>query len=73
MGRVRYLVLQPTRELAAQCHSMLVQLSKHLGNQFTSVAVFGGSSIVKQRHEMSSCPDFIVATTGRLLDHVQNT
>jgi len=30
VGKLRYLVLQPTRELAVQCHSMLVHLSKYL-------------------------------------------
>ena len=45
LGKLRYLVLQPTRELAAQCHSMLENLSKYLKSQFTSAAIFGGSSI----------------------------
>jgi len=43
-GKMRYLVLQPTRELAAQSHSMLANLSKYLP-MFTSSAVFGGSSL----------------------------
>ena len=49
IGCLRYLVLQPSRELAAQCHSMLASLSKYLtranGDGFTSLPVFGGSSI----------------------------
>ena len=72
IGKVRYLVLQPTRELAAQCHSMLAGLSRYL-SAFSSAAVYGGSNLRQQRHELDSAPDFIVATTGRLLDHVHNT
>ena len=38
IGKLRYLVMQPTRELAVQCHSMLALLCKHL-NGFTSLPV----------------------------------
>ena len=65
-------MLQPTRELAAQCHSMLQALSRYISG-FTSVPVFGGSSIRQQRRDLEATPDFVVATTGRLLDHVHNT
>ena len=65
IGRLRYLVMQPTRELAVQCHSMLSLLCKHL-NGFTSLPVFGGSSLAQQRRELDQVPDFIVATPGRL-------
>jgi ATP-dependent RNA helicase DDX27 len=74
LGKLRYLILQPTRELAAQCHSMLLNLSKYLGkSSFTSSCIFGGSSIHQQRRELETIPDLVVATTGRLLDHVHNT
>jgi len=77
MGKLRYLILQPTRELAIQCHSMLETLSKYLvasGNSgFTSLAIFGGSSIKQQRRDIEVIPDVVVATTGRLLDHATNT
>lgn len=72
IGKLRYLVMQPTRELAVQCHSMLALLCKHL-NGFTSLPVFGGSSLAQQRRELDQVPDFIVATPGRLQDHIQNT
>jgi ATP-dependent RNA helicase DDX27 len=35
--------------------------------------IFGGSSIHHQRRELDGSPDLIVATTGRLLDHIHNT
>ena len=51
---------------------MLQGLSRYL-TSFSSAAVYGGSSLRQQKHDLESTPDFIVATTGRLLDHVQNT
>ena len=73
IGRLRFLVLQPTRELAAQCYAMLQGLSKYLGNSFSSAAIYGGSSLRQQKRDLECTPDFIVATTGRILDHIQNT
>ena len=37
------------------------------------MAVYGGSCLRQQKRDLESIPDFIVATTGRLLDHVNNT
>ena len=73
IGKLRFLVLQPTRELAAQCYAMLQGLSKYLGNSFSSAAIYGGSSLRQQKRDLECTPDFIVATTGRILDHIQNT
>lgn len=72
IGKLRFLVLQPTRELAAQCYSMLQGLSRYLNN-FSAAAIYGGSSLRQQKRDLDTIPDFIVATTGRLLDHVKNT
>lgn len=73
LGKLRYLVLQPTRELVAQCHSMLENLAKYMKSSFTSCAIFGGTSIHHQRRELEAQPDLVVCTTGRLLDHLNNT
>jgi len=74
MGKLRYLVLTPTRELAAQCHSMMQQLGKHMPGSFNTCAVFGGSSMKDQKRQIThDSPDIIVATTGRLIDHIKNT
>lgn len=51
---------------------MLQGLSRYL-NSFSSAAVYGGSSVRQQKRDLENTPDFIVATTGRLLDHVHNT
>ena len=51
---------------------MLENLTKYL-NTFTSCVIVGGSSMKQQQRELDSEPDLIVATTGRLLDHLHNT
>lgn len=40
---------------------------------FSGAAIYGGSSLRQQKRDLECTPDFIVATTGRLLDHVYNT
>jgi ATP-dependent RNA helicase DDX27 len=56
---------------------MLESLSKYLVSQgdagFSSLACFGGSSIKQAKRDLQNAPDFIVATTGRLIDHCKNT
>ena len=49
MGKLRYLILQPTRELAAQCHSMLQSLAKYMPKNFNSLAVFGGNNLKDEK------------------------
>ena len=74
LGKLRYLILQPTRELAAQSHSMLQKLSKYLPPGFNSAALFGGSSLKEERRQIcQELPDLVISTTGRLIDHLQNT
>ena len=51
---------------------MLQGLSKYLSS-FSSAAIYGGSSLRQQKRDLETIPDFIVATTGRLLDHIHNT
>ena len=71
LGKLRYLVLLPTRELVAQTHSMLQNLTKYMPKNFNTAGLFGGSSLKDQRRQLcSELPDFIVATTGRLIDHI---
>ncbi|WP_269531926.1 DEAD/DEAH box helicase [Chitinimonas sp. BJYL2] len=66
---VRALVLTPTRELAAQVEESVRNYGKHL--KLTSMAMFGGVSINPQIKTLRSRVDILVATPGRLLDHVQ--
>jgi ATP-dependent RNA helicase RhlE len=69
-GRVtRALVLSPTRELAAQIHEQFQALGRHTGVR--SAAVFGGVGMKPQENAFRSGVEVIVATPGRLLDHLQ--
>ena len=66
--KIRALVLTPTRELAAQVNESVVTYSKYL--PLKSTVVFGGVKINPQIKKISNGIDILVATPGRLLDHV---
>jgi ATP-dependent RNA helicase RhlE len=69
---IRALVLTPTRELAAQVAESVVTYGRYL--PLRSTAIYGGVSINPQIKKLRSGVDILVATPGRLLDHVsQNT
>jgi ATP-dependent RNA helicase RhlE len=65
----KVLVLTPTRELAAQVHESVQDYGRYL--PFRSAVIFGGVSINPQKQKLIKGVDIIVATPGRLLDHVQ--
>ena len=65
---VRALVLTPTRELAAQVSESVMTYGKHL--PLRSTVVYGGVSINPQKQKLIKGVDILVATPGRLLDHV---
>jgi len=65
---VRALVLTPTRELAAQVGESVCLYGKHL--PLKSTVIFGGVSINPQKQQLIRGVDILVATPGRLLDHV---
>ncbi len=62
------LVLTPTRELAEQVKGAIDQFSN--GKNLRTASVYGGVSITNQIHELTRA-DVVVATPGRLLDHLQ--
>ncbi len=66
----RSLVLAPTRELAGQIEASLKRYSRFM--RVSSALVIGGASARHQLRALSRRPDFIVATPGRLLDHMAN-
>lgn len=66
----RALILSPTRELAMQTEAHLSALGAHTGVR--SAAVFGGVSAGPQERAFRKGVEVIVATPGRLLDHLQN-
>jgi ATP-dependent RNA helicase RhlE len=68
-GATRALVLVPTRELAAQVKEDLQDLAVH--TPVTGAAIFGGVSHGPQEHAFRSGVDILIATPGRLLDHLR--
>src|SRR5438105_8500305 len=67
---VRALVLTPTRELAVQVAESFRDYGKHL--PLRSTVVYGGVDMNAQIAELRRGVEVLVATPGRLLDHVQN-
>ncbi|MGB5640731.1 MAG: DEAD/DEAH box helicase, partial [Sedimenticolaceae bacterium] len=65
----RVLILTPTRELAAQVEESVTTYGRHL--QIRSAVIFGGVKINPQIAALRKGVDVLVATPGRLLDHVQ--
>ncbi len=65
---VRALVLTPTRELAAQVHQSVRTYGKYL--KLKSVEIYGGVSMQPQTRALRNGVDTLVATPGRLLDHL---
>ncbi|MFH2133746.1 MAG: DEAD/DEAH box helicase, partial [Pseudomonadota bacterium] len=66
---IRALVLTPTRELAAQVEESVRLYGKHL--PLKSMMMFGGVNINPQIKQLHGRVDILVATPGRLLDHLQ--
>jgi ATP-dependent RNA helicase RhlE len=69
-GVTRALVLTPTRELAAQIEQHLSALALH--TPLSGAAVFGGVGMAPQERAFRRGTDVIVATPGRLLDHLRH-
>lgn len=67
-AKPRVLVLTPTRELAAQVEDSVRTYGKYL--PLKSTVIFGGVGMAPQTKALRSGVDIIVATPGRLLDHV---
>ncbi|XP_075223174.1 dead-box helicase Rs1 [Lycorma delicatula] len=67
----RVIVLVPTRELGVQVYSVTRQLA-----QFTNVEIalaVGGLDVKVQEAALRKAPDIVIATPGRLIDHLKNT
>jgi len=66
---VRALILTPTRELAIQVQESVKTYSKH--TQLRSLVVYGGVDIKTQTPHLKTGVEVLVATPGRLLDHIE--
>ena len=67
--QVRALILVPTRELAAQVAESVKTYGRYL--PFRSTMIYGGVSINRQISQLRKGVDIVIATPGRLLDHIQ--
>lgn len=68
-GRIYALVLTPTRELALQAEGFLHRLGRH--TRLRGAAVYGGVGMADQERALRGGAEIIVATPGRLLDHLE--
>jgi ATP-dependent RNA helicase RhlE len=66
----RALILAPTRELAVQIEDQVQGLTYH--TTVSSIAVFGGVEMTKQEQALKANVDIVVATPGRLMDHMRH-
>jgi len=68
--RTRALVLAPTRELAVQIEDQVQGLTYH--TNVSSIAVYGGVPMDQQERALKADVDMVVATPGRLMDHMRH-
>jgi ATP-dependent RNA helicase MSS116 len=64
-------ILSPTRELASQISAEASKLCTFL--KMNIVTIFGGTSINKDKNRLMGRVDILVATPGRMIDHLENT
>ena len=67
-AKIRVLILTPTRELAAQVEESVRTYAKYI--DVKSMVIFGGVNINPQKEKLNRRIDILVATPGRLLDHI---
>ena len=70
-GKIRALVIAPTRELADQIHQHISQLSSGLKTR--SITLYGGVSKNPQDEKLQKGVDIVIACPGRLLDHLRES
>jgi ATP-dependent RNA helicase RhlE len=69
-GFTRVLILAPTRELCGQIEDDVQGFTYH--TDLTSIAVYGGVPMDQQERALKSGVDIVVATPGRLMDHMRS-
>ncbi len=67
--RIRALILTPTRELAVQVHDSIRKYGKH--TRLASTVIYGGAGMNPQLDALRRGVDILVATPGRLIDHLE--
>jgi len=67
------IIISPTRELSLQTYGVLRDLSQHSGHTQTHGLIIGGANRRAEADRLVKGVNIVVATPGRLLDHLQNT
>lgn len=68
-GKVQIVVVAPSRELVTQ----IAEVIRPIAIPLRTVAFYGGHSMADETRSLSTIPDIIVATPGRLLDHLNRS
>ena len=71
VSAIHVVIMVPTRELAVQCAQMIERLGEYTNVQVATIV--GGLSMERQAAALRQRPEIVVATPGRLIDHVRNT
>jgi len=66
-GPIKALIISPTRELAMQ----IADIAKTYGDHLKTLCVYGGQDINNQLKKINNQVDLVVATPGRLIDHLE--
>ncbi|WP_051556343.1 DEAD/DEAH box helicase [Alkalihalobacterium bogoriense] len=69
-NKIQALILSPTRELAIQITEEANKIVRKM-NDIHVVAVYGGQDVVQQIHKLNGNIHIVIATPGRLLDHIR--
>ncbi|KAK6461494.1 ATP-dependent RNA helicase DRS1 [Scheffersomyces coipomensis] len=72
IATTRVIVLTPTRELAIQVCDVGKNLGRFVNNLNFGLAV-GGLNLRQQEQQLKTRPDIVIATPGRLIDHIRNS
>ena len=72
VASTRVIVLTPTRELAIQVADVGRKIA-HFVSDITFGLAVGGLNLRQQEQELKSRPDVVIATPGRLIDHIRNS
>ncbi|CAA7261381.1 unnamed protein product [Cyclocybe aegerita] len=67
----RCVILVPTRELGVQCYDVGTKLATHTDIRLSLLV--GGLSLKSQEADLRTRPDIVIATPGRLIDHIRNS
>ncbi|MCP8717667.1 MAG: DEAD/DEAH box helicase [Asgard group archaeon] len=68
----KVIILTPTRELALQVYDFGKKVSQYVNNLNLGLAV-GGLNLRQQEEQLKTRPDIVIATPGRLIDHIRNS